>query len=78
MIDRNIAVSTVWASRGKVTRAEPVSALYEQGRMHHIGSFSQLGPNAWSTGLRGIARGPRVRIQLPLAESHVNFRIRIF
>jgi len=31
------AVSTVWASRGKVTRAEPISALYEQGRVHHVG-----------------------------------------
>jgi phage terminase large subunit-like protein len=42
MIDPNAALSTVWASKGKVTRAEPVSALYEQGRMHHIGSFPQL------------------------------------
>lgn len=32
----------VWASRGKVARAEPVSALYEQGRVHHIGTFPQL------------------------------------
>ena len=42
MVDPNVALSTVWASRGKVTRAEPVSALYEQGRMHHTGSFPQL------------------------------------
>jgi phage terminase large subunit-like protein len=42
MVDPNVALSTVWASRGKVTRAEPVSALYEQGRMHHIGTFPQL------------------------------------
>jgi phage terminase large subunit-like protein len=42
MVDPNVALSTVWASRGKVTRAEPVSALYEQRRMHHIGSFPQL------------------------------------
>jgi phage terminase large subunit-like protein len=33
---------SVWASRGKVTRAEPISALYEQGRVHHVGSFSAL------------------------------------
>jgi hypothetical protein len=32
MVDQNLPVTTVWASRGKVTRAEPVSALYEQGR----------------------------------------------
>jgi predicted phage terminase large subunit-like protein len=42
MVDHNVPVTTVWASRGKVARAEPVSALYEQGRVHHIGSFPQL------------------------------------
>jgi phage terminase large subunit-like protein len=41
-VDNNIPVTTVWASRGKVTRAEPVSALYEQGRVHHVGTFSTL------------------------------------
>jgi phage terminase large subunit-like protein len=33
---------TVRASRGKYTRAEPVAALYEQGRVHHVGSFVEL------------------------------------
>ena len=42
MVDNNVPVTTVWASRGKVARAEPVSALYEQGRVHHIGTFPQL------------------------------------
>jgi phage terminase large subunit-like protein len=37
-----IKVLPVHASRGKVTRAEPVSALYEQGRVSHHGSFPQL------------------------------------
>jgi predicted phage terminase large subunit-like protein len=32
----------VRASRGKVTRAEPIAALYEQGRVHHVGSLPQL------------------------------------
>lgn len=32
----------VHASRGKVTRAEPVAALYEQGRVSHVGTFPQL------------------------------------
>jgi hypothetical protein len=41
MVDPNIPFTTVRASRGKVTR-EPVSALYEQGRMHHVGTFAQL------------------------------------
>ena len=30
------------ASRGKVARAEPVAALYEQGRVHHVGAFPLL------------------------------------
>jgi phage terminase large subunit-like protein len=32
----------VHASRGKQTRAEPVAALYEQGKVHHVGTFSAL------------------------------------
>lgn len=32
----------VRASRGKAVRAEPVSALYEQRRVHHVGSFPDL------------------------------------
>jgi phage terminase large subunit-like protein len=42
VVDPNVAYSAVHASRGKVTRAEPVAALYEQGRIHHIGVFPQL------------------------------------
>jgi len=30
------------ATRGKVVRAEPISALYEQGKVHHVGYFSEL------------------------------------
>ena len=40
--DRNIPVTLVHASRGKLVRAEPISALYEQGRVHHIGRFDVL------------------------------------
>lgn len=32
----------VHAALGKYTRAEPVAALYEQGRVHHVGSFADL------------------------------------
>lgn len=35
-------VRTVVASRGKALRAEPVAALYEQGRVHHVGILPQL------------------------------------
>jgi len=41
-IDANIPVREVRASQGKFTRAEPVSMLYAQGRVHHQGSFATL------------------------------------
>lgn len=41
-VDRNAPVSLVHASRGKLIRAEPISALYEQGRVHHVGRFDEL------------------------------------
>jgi phage terminase large subunit-like protein len=54
---------SVHASRGKWTRAEPIAALYEQGRISHVGTFSALedemvnfGPN----GLAGAASPDRV------------------
>lgn len=37
-----LPIRPVHASRGKATRAEPISALYEQGRMHHVGTFAAL------------------------------------
>jgi predicted phage terminase large subunit-like protein len=42
MVDPNIPFIAVHASRGKIVRAEPVAALYEQGRVHHIGMFAEL------------------------------------
>jgi phage terminase large subunit-like protein len=41
-IDAAPPVSLVHASRGKITRAEPVAAQYEKGRVHHVGNFRQL------------------------------------
>jgi predicted phage terminase large subunit-like protein len=41
-VDRNVPITRVHASRGKQTRAEPVAALYEQGRVHHVGNLPDL------------------------------------
>jgi phage terminase large subunit-like protein len=41
-VDRNVSYKEVTASRGKVARAEPVSALYEQSRVRHVGTFVAL------------------------------------
>jgi phage terminase large subunit-like protein len=42
VVDHNVAIRRVTAKRGKLIRAEPVSACYEQGRVHHVGMFSAL------------------------------------
>lgn len=42
LIDDTVAYRAVHASRGKIVRAEPVSALYEQGRVHHVGLHREL------------------------------------
>lgn len=41
-IDKNVPIKTVHATRGKVIRAEPISALYEQKKVFHCGSFTEL------------------------------------
>ena len=41
-IDPTVPMDPVWASRGKRTRAEPISTYAEKGAIHHIGVFSEL------------------------------------
>lgn len=41
-VDPNVSYRAVHASRGKITRAEPIAALYEQGKVHHVGMFAEL------------------------------------
>lgn len=38
----NLPVKKVRATRGKIVRAEPISVLYSQGRVHHVGMFPSL------------------------------------
>src|SRR5712691_2282502 len=40
--DKIVATKKVWASVGKYARAEPISALYEQKKVHHVGMFAAL------------------------------------
>ena len=40
--DPNVSYKGVHAARGKITRAEPIAAFYEQGRGHHVGMFAKL------------------------------------
>ena len=41
-IDTNVPYRSVRATRGKILRAEPVAALYEQNRVHHMGVLPEL------------------------------------
>ena len=41
-VDSTVSVKKVTATRGKQLRAEPISSLYEQGRVHHVGYFAEL------------------------------------
>lgn len=41
-IDRSVRVKKVHATRGKLLRAEPVAALDEQHKVHHVGCFPQM------------------------------------
>ncbi len=41
-VDQNVSFKAVHASRGKITRAEPIAALSEQFRIHLAGSYPEL------------------------------------
>jgi phage terminase large subunit-like protein len=41
-IDSNVSYTSVRATRGKYTRAEPIAAMYEQNKIHHVGNFPEL------------------------------------
>lgn len=41
-VDEHISYSAVRASRGKAIRAEPIAALYEQRKIHHVGMLAKL------------------------------------
>lgn len=57
-IDPNIPFKKVHASRGKITRAEPVAAKYEQGKVHHVGFFPDLEDQLceWEQGMKSPDR----------------------
>ena len=41
-VDTQVPFKEVHASRGKAVRAEPISALYEQRKVHHVGNLAAL------------------------------------
>ena len=56
-VDPAVAVKPVRANRGKWVRAEPVAALYTQGRVRHAGRFPQLEDEMCDFGPDGLSGG---------------------
>ncbi len=56
-IDDSVAVRRVRATRGKWLRAEPVAALYAEGRISHAGMFAALEDQMCSFGSEAFAKG---------------------
>lgn len=56
--DCQMPVKLVHASRGKSARAEPVAALYEAGRVNHVGQFPKLEDQLCGLLVGGGYQGP--------------------
>ena len=56
--DFHMPVQLVHASRSKAARAEPVAALYEANKVHHVGSFPQLEDQLCGLLAGGTYEGP--------------------
>lgn len=61
-VDMNVSYRKVTATRGKAIRAEPIAALYEQGRVHHVNSFPQLEDQMceWDPAIPGLRSPDRM------------------
>lgn len=53
-LDPVVPYKSVHATRGKVARAEPVAALYEQGRVHHLRGLGELEDQMAQMTIRGF------------------------
>jgi phage terminase large subunit-like protein len=56
-IDARVPVKKVYASRGKYIRAEPVSVLYAEGRVAHVGEYPELERQMCDFAADGLAHG---------------------
>lgn len=57
-VDPSIPIRAVHASRSKTARAEPVALLYEQGRVHHCGAFTELEDELAALGTQALTHSP--------------------
>ncbi len=60
-VDASVPLKTVHATRGKWLRAEPVAAMYAQGRVKHVRPFEELEDQMCDFGLSGLSVRPLAR-----------------
>lgn len=56
-IDGSVPIRKVHATRGKWLRAEPIAALYAEGRVAHVGHFEALEAEMLAFGVAGLSAG---------------------
>jgi predicted phage terminase large subunit-like protein len=56
-VDDSVPIRSVYATRGKWIRAEPVAALYAEGRVAHVGEWPELEAQLTAFGADGLAGG---------------------
>jgi phage terminase large subunit-like protein len=56
-VDDSVPVRDVHATRGKYPRAEPIAALYEQGKVKHVRDFPALEDEMCDFGQEGLSSG---------------------
>jgi phage terminase large subunit-like protein len=79
-LDGAVPITPVHATRGKYLRAEPVAALYDQGRVHHVGAYEALEDEMITFDLAGLPSGksPDRLDALVWAITHLALRARGF
>lgn len=73
-IDPTIPLQTVYATRSKKVRAEPVALLYEQGRVKHAGTFPELEDELCMIGSTRLKKSPDRADALVWAVTHLLLR----
>ena len=78
LVDPGVPVTAVVATRGKHARAEPVSALYRQGRVRHAGAYPALEDEMCDFSPAGLSggRSPVRLVALVWALTHLMLETR--
>jgi phage terminase large subunit-like protein len=70
-LDATVPVKTVFATKSKAARAEPVAMLYEQGRVFHMRRFKELESELLQLGTKAMSHSPDRADALVWAVTHL-------